>query len=215
MTSRRPARAATLPRQIPGIALATTLLLAACSASPVSTPTVAPLPTVAATVVPTAATTVAPSPSPAGPPPSPTPVSGTAACDPANLAASITSWQGAAGHMVATISLINNGKSNCTIHVLATPQLVDANAKVLIQGTPPTSAATMTLAYYDIVTTMIQDANYCGPTPTGPVTVAFVFPGGEGRLVAMPAAGNPLAGVPPCLGPAGSAGDIEMHPFAP
>lgn len=211
MTSRRPALAATTPRSILGMAL----LLGGCSAGPVSSPTIAPLPTAGATLAPSAAPTVAPSPSAVAPLASPTPVSGTAACDPASLAASITGWQGAAGHKVATVTLVNNARSNCTIHVLATPQLVDASGTILTQGTPPSSAATLTLAYYDVVTTMVQDANYCGPAPTGPVTVAFVFPGGEGRLVAMPAAGDPLAGVPPCLGAAGSAGDIEMQPFAP
>jgi hypothetical protein len=115
------------------------------------------------------------------------------------------------------VSLTNNGKSTCTIHALATPQLVDGAGKILMQGTAPTSTSTLTLAYYDVVKTMVSAANYCGATkPTGPVTVAFVFPSGQGRVIATPASGgDPLFGVPPCNGAPGSAGQLDMQPFAP
>lgn len=206
MTPRRPALAASTPLLVLGLAVA----MAACSTTgPSPSPTTGP----------TAAATVAASPTsaPSAPAvsPTPTPVSGTGACDPARLAATITAWNGAAGHRIAMVSLTNNGKSTCTIHSLATPQLVDANGTILMQGTAPTSAATISLAYYDVVKTMVDAANYCGAAPTGPVSVAFLLPGGEGRVVAAPATGDPLQGVPPCLGPAGSPGDLQMQPFAP
>jgi len=202
MSPRRPASAASAPVLVFGLALS----LVACSpgapSSPGATSGTTPIPSAAATAAGPAAS------------PTPTPVAGTSACNPASLAAEITAWQGATGHRIATVTLTNNGKSTCTIHALATPQLVDANGTILIQGQPPTSATTLTLAYYDVVTTMVSDGNYCGPDPVTPVTVAFVFPGGEGRVVAKPAADNSLGGVPPCNGAAGSAGDIEMQPFA-
>jgi hypothetical protein len=206
MSPRRPALAASAPVLVFGLALT----LVACSPSAPSSPGL----TSATTPVPTAAATVSAGTLEPGASPTPTPVAGTSACNPASLAAEITSWQGATGHRIATVTVTNNGKSTCTIHALATPQLVDANGTILIQGQPPTSATTLTLAYYDVVTTMVSDGNYCGPAPVEPVTVAFVFPGGEGRIVAKPAADNSLGGVPPCNGPAGSAGDIEMQPFA-
>jgi hypothetical protein len=203
MRSRRLAFAAMSPSLVLGVALS----VAACT---IGGPSAAPA-TPAGTATP--ATTAPTTPGSASP--TPTPVSGTAACDPASLTAAITAWEGAAGHRNATVTLTNNGKGTCSIHALAKPQLVDANGTVLIDGGPPTSPSTLDLAYYDVVSTMVSDANYCGAAPTGPVTVAFVFPGGEGRVVATAAPGDPLAGVPPCNGGAGTPGDIEMQPFAP
>ena len=55
----------------------------------------------------------------------------------------------------------------------------------------------------------------CGPAPAAPVTVAFVLAGGIGRVVALPVSATDTFGVPPCLGAPGSAGNIEMHPWAP
>jgi hypothetical protein len=210
MTPRRSALAATTAL-LAGLALA----VGACTSGTATlAPTLGPT-TAPATLVPTAAPSLAPT--AAAPSPTPTPVTGGGAtpCDPASLGASITSWEGAAGNRIATVQLINNGRSNCSIPVLPVPQLVDANNTVLIQGAPSTSSSTMTLAYYDVVKTLVSAANYCGAAPTGPVTVAFVFPSGEGSVVATPAPGDPLAGVPPCNGPAGSAGQIDMQPFAP
>ena len=71
---------------------------------------------------------------------------------------------------------------------------------------------TLTIDAGALVTTLVQDGNYCGPTPVVPVTVAFVLDDG-GRVVASPF--SPTDGtVPPCLGPADSAGTIEMQPWA-
>ncbi|HEX8024582.1 MAG TPA: DUF4232 domain-containing protein [Candidatus Limnocylindrales bacterium] len=206
MSPRRPALAASTPL----LGLGFALLLAACQASG---PSVGP-----ASLVPTASATAAATPTdvPSNPAasPTPTPVSGTGACDPKNLAAAVVDWEGAAGHRTANVTLTNNGKATCTIHALPTPELVDSDGTVLIKGQPPTSTATIGLAYYDVVKSMVMDANYCGPAPKGPVTVAFLFPGGEGLVVATPAPGDQLGGVPPCLGQ-GDPADIEMQPFAP
>jgi hypothetical protein len=63
----------------------------------------------------------------------------------------------------------------------------------------------------DVVKTFVQDANYCGPDPVAPVSVAFVLKAG-GRFVATPLSPTD-ATVPPCNG-AGSPADIEMQPWA-
>lgn len=205
MTSRQPHATSRFVGAI-GLLVALGTVLIGCSSSPSTAPSIAaasPLPTVAATSAATGA----------GPTPTPTPITGTGPCNPAALAAAIVSWDAGAGHRNATITLTNNGKSACTIRTLATPQLINGDGAILIDGQPPTSTSVLTLQYYDVVNTVVSDANYCGSTaPVGPVTVAFVFPGGEGRVVAAPAPGDGLAGVPPCNG-AGSGGQIEMQPF--
>lgn len=205
MTPRRPAFALPAPFVLVGLALA----LAACSIPGPSI--VASTPSLVATATPAASPTIAPA---TGPSPTPTPIAGTRACDPASLGAAITAWDAGAGHRNATITLTNNGKSDCTIHALATPQLRGGNGTVLIGGTPPTSTSVLTLASYASVSTMVSVANYCGSNPVAPVTVAFVFPNAEGTVVASPLTPTDLSGVPPCNGP-GQPGDIDMHPFAP
>jgi hypothetical protein len=202
MLPRRPALATSISLLLVGLCLA----LAACSTSGpsivASTPlVVTPLPTTAPPTVPAAS-------------PTPTPIAGTGPCNPSALAAQITAWDSGAGHRNATVTLTNNGRTACTIRTLATPQLVGGDDAILIAGTPPTSTSVLTLEYLDVVTTQVSVANYCGAAPVPPVTVAFVFPGGEGRVEAAPLSPTDVSGVPPCMG-SGSGGQIEMHPFAP
>ncbi|MEA2609734.1 MAG: hypothetical protein QOJ75_1977 [Chloroflexota bacterium] len=134
-------------------------------------------------------------------------------CAVAQLAARITLWEGAAGHRIAHVELTNQGPSPCLEQATAKPQLVDGRDTILIDGVAPSGSDTLTLAGGAILTTLVQDGNYCGPAPVAPVTVAFVLADG-GRIVATPLSPTD-ATVPPCLGAAGSAGDIEMHPWAP
>jgi hypothetical protein len=93
------------------------------------------------------------------------------------------------------------------------PQLVDGHGSVLIDGANPTTTKTITMAPGDVVKTLVDDANYCGPEPAAPVSVAFVFAGGQ-RIVASPLSPTD-ATVPPCNGTPGSAGEISMHAWAP
>lgn len=137
------------------------------------------------------------------------------ACDPAVLAARITRWEAGAGHRFASVELTNAGDVSCTIHALSQPQLVDRSGSVLIDGAPPAPSAALTIAPGGILKTTVQVANYCGPAAVPPVTVAFIFPGGLGRIVAAPTSPTDTTGVPPCLGEPGSAGEIEMQPWAP
>jgi hypothetical protein len=149
----------------------------------------------------------------ATPTPTPTAVPTIGPCDPANLEGRITLWEGAAGHRIAHVDLINTGSADCTVQAMAKPQLVDGGGSVLIDGSNPPPSDDLTIAPGELVTTLVQAGNYCGPTPEAPVSVAFVLSDG-GRVVASPVSPTD-ATVPPCLGAAGSAGTIEMQPWAP
>jgi len=170
--------------------IATASPSASPTASPAATPTAIPTPT------PTAAPTVAPTPGP---------------CDPSMLAARITLWEGAAGSRIAHLELTNAGTQTCTLRAMDKPQLVDGKGAVLIDGSTPTSKALVTVAPGDVLKTLVEDSNYCGPDPMPPVSVAFVQSGG-GRIVATPFSPTD-ATVPPCNGP-GSPASIDMHPWA-
>ena len=203
MTPRRPALAAPLP--LLGLGLLA-LVIGACSPNTpsivASSPTAAP--TSASSLV---AASVPPS-------PTPTPITGTTTCNPTSLSAQITAWDAGAGHRNATVTLTNGGAIECTIHALAKPQLVGGDGTVLIDGELPASSSTLTLAPGATVTTMTSASNYCGAAPVAPVTVAFVFPSGEGTVTAAPLNPTDTSGVPPCNGPS-QPGLMEMQPFAP
>ena len=75
-----------------------------------------------------------------------------------------------------------------------------AAGAILIDGADPAASAVLTIAPGDVVTTLVQAGNYCGPAPEAPVSVAFVLRDG-GRFVASPFSPTD-ATVPPCLGAA-------------
>jgi hypothetical protein len=133
-------------------------------------------------------------------------------CDASQLAARITLWEGAAGHRIAHVELSNVGPVACTVEAMSRPQLVDGNGAVLIDGAVPPTSAVLSVHPGDVLKTLVQDANYCGPEPVAPVSVAFVFRG-DGRVVASPVSPTDTT-LPPCNGAPGSAGDIEMQPWA-
>ena len=177
---------------------------------PSATPAVTPPPS----DVPTAQPSPSPSPSPT---PSPTPTPEPSAtprvtwCAPADLAARITMWEGAAGSRIAHVELTNTGSQDCTLRTMMRPQLVDGRGSVLIDGAEPRTSAEKAFAPGAVVTTLVQASNYCGPDPVAPVSIAFVVP--EGRIVATPVSPTDLT-LPPCNGAPDSPGSIEMHPWA-
>jgi hypothetical protein len=182
------------------------LLLGGCQAPATQVPATPSATTPEATPSATASTTAsAAATAPATPGP----------CDTATLAARITQWEGAAGHRIASVELTNTGSAECTVAALLQPQLVDGNGAVLIDSPAPAASADLSVTPGGVLKTLVQDGNYCGPAPVAPVSVAFVFPGGLGRIVATPLSSTDTTGVPPCLGAPGSAGDIEMQPLAP
>lgn len=165
---------------------------------------------------PSAVAVVPPTPVPSAPvlmvtpAPSPTAVE---PCNPANLDARITQWEGAMGHRIAHVELTNTGSSACVVRAKARPQLVDGNRSILIDGAAPSVPDPfLTVAPGGVLKTLVQDGNYCGPAPVAPVSVAFVLADGS-RLVATPFSPTD-ATIPPCNG-AGFAATIEMQPWAP
>ena len=174
------------------------------SPTPVETAGTAPTATVSAPAQVTAEAT---------PNPAATVVTASDLCVPANLVAQITGWDGAAGHRIATVELRNAGSTSCEWPTMDQPQLVDGGGAILISGAPAAAGATLTLSSGDVVTAIVQDGNYCFQVPIAPVTVAFVMPGGTGRIVAAPVSSSDITGIPPCNGAAGSAGSIEMQPW--
>lgn len=183
-------------------------LLGGCAVSGGSSP----IPTIAVTPSPAPSPTAAITPSPA-PVATSAPVPITGACSASSLAARIVSWDAGAGHRTAHVELTNAGSAACTINALDRPQLINGNDSVLINGAVAAASPTLTLAAGAVVKTLVQDDNYCGPAPTAPVTVAFVFSDGV-RVVASPVSATDVDGVPPCFGSTG-AGVIEMQPWAP
>lgn len=172
-----------------------------------STPSAAPN-TPAVSASPASSASPAPSRSPSA---SRAPVIGP--CDPASLSARITLWEGAAGHRIAHVELTHAGSGSCTVRSMARPQLVDGSGSVLIDGSSPPTSSLLTLVPGGVLKTLVQDGNYCGPAAVAPVSVAFVLSGG-GRILARPLAPTDVT-LPPCLGPPGSAGTIEMQPWSP
>ncbi len=139
---------------------------------------------------------------------------GPALCLPANLAARIVSWDGAAGSRTASVVLKNTGTEACITNAVDRPQLVGGDGTVLIDGAAAAGPAAITLGAGQTVTSLVQDGNYCNDIPTAPITLAFVLSNGGGRVVATPLSSTDTSGLPPCNG-AGSAATIDMHFWAP
>lgn len=204
--NRRTLRLAALPLML--------LLVAACSGpattpSPTKTPTVTPSPT--ATPSPTVTPSVTASPAVTASPEASASTVANGSCDPADLAARITMWEGAAGSRIASVDLTNEGTVACLVPSVARPQLLDGQGLVLIEGEVARPAVGLLVAPGATLQTLVQDSNYCGAAPTAPVTIAFQFLDGD-SLMATPLSAND-ATVPPCNG-AGEPAHIEMQPWA-
>jgi hypothetical protein len=145
--------------------------------------------------------------------PTPTTAPTIGLCGPDDLSARITRWEGAAGHRIADVQMTNAGSKACILPAVAKPQLLDGNGEVLIDGSSPASSPMIQFTPGAVLQTLVQAGNYCGPDPAPPVSVAFVLSDGS-SIVADPISPTDVT-VPPCLGASGSAGTIEMHPWAP
>lgn len=207
-----------MPRFVLGLAIA--LCVAACATQPAplaSSSPVAVVPTppaspsaAPATPTPTVALTPAPT-APPAPTPQPTPT-----CLASDLAAKVTSWQGAAGHRIASVTMTNKSADRCAVVGTPEVQLVGAHGRILMDsqtdgpdGLPHVAPGSrpLPLRHGASVMTLVDTDNYCGKAPALPTTVAFVLPENAGRLVASP---GPGGDVPPCLG-SGSPGSIAMN----
>ena len=171
-------------------------------------------PSASATPLPTIGPSVAPSPTLVAP--SATPVPSLVPCDAADLAARITSWEGAAGSRIATVTLSVGGAGPCGLPTTARPALIDAHRAVLAQGKitngngGTAAVGALRVQPGDVLTTLVSVANVCGATPAPPVTLVFDL--GSGSLTAQPLSPTDDT-VPPCNGPS-QPPSIEMQPWS-
>ncbi len=145
--------------------------------------------------------------------PSPSLTASAGRCAPEDVDARITMWEGAAGSRIATVNLASVGSTPCDLETVAKPRLVDGGGNVLIDGSTPSAPTSIRLAPGDVLGTLVQASNYCGPAPEPPVSVAFATSDGA-SIVATPLSATD-AMLPPCNGGPGSAGTIEMQPWRP
>jgi len=159
--------------------------------------------------------TVGTSPSPQGPvasDPSASPSSSGGLCRPEDVDARITMWEGAAGSRIADVELKQTGSVPCGLETMAIPRLVNGHGDVLIAGSAPARTTTIRFAPGEVVRTLVRTSNYCGPAPEPPVTVGFVT-SYDALFVATPPSPTDTT-LPPCNGTPGSAGTVEMQPWA-
>jgi len=163
--------------------------------------------------------TVGTSPSPQGPvasDPSASPAASPAAsgglCRPEDVNARITVWEGAAGSRIATVELKQIGSVPCGLETMAIPRLLNGHGDVLIAGSAPARTTTIRFTPGEVVRALVRTSNYCGPAPEPPVTVGFVT--SYDALFVATALSPTDATLPPCNGTPGSAGTIEMQPWA-
>jgi len=126
--------------------------------------------------------------------------------------ARITMWEGAAGSRIADVELKQTGSVPCGLETMAIPRLVNGHGDVLIAGSAPARTTTIRFAPGEVVRTLVRTSNYCGPAPEPPVTVGFVT-SYDALFVATPPSPTDTT-LPPCNGTPGSAGTIEMQPWA-
>jgi Protein of unknown function (DUF4232) len=176
------------------------------TASQVAVASVPPTPTPSPVA---ASPAVTPSPAPTRKPVESTPPPATPVCAPDVLTARITAWEGAAGSRIADISVTNHGSVGCELPEPKTLALIDGANKTLMSGVGPAGSA-IHLAAGETVTTLVDASNYCGATPSAPVTVRFDVAGHD--LKADPVSPTD-ATVPPCNG-ATVAASIQMQPWS-
>jgi hypothetical protein len=132
-------------------------------------------------------------------------------CTPDDVDAVITAWDGAAGSRIATVELHQIGTTPCAVDPLPQPWLAGGDGTPLITGKAG-AGTPIEIGPGDVLHTLVQVGNYCGPDPVAPVTVAFTQ--GAAVFVATALSPTDLSGVPPCNGAADSKGVIEMHPWS-
>jgi hypothetical protein len=146
------------------------------------------------------------------PAPSSSPAPSGDTCQPADVDARITLWEGAAGSRIADVEMTNTSSRPCDLETMAKPQLVNGRGGVMIDGSSSLGSATLTFAPGEVVKTLVRASNYCGPAPEPPVSVDFVT--SYDALFVATALSPTDVTVPPCNGAPGSAGTIEMQPWA-
>jgi hypothetical protein len=154
----------------------------------------------------------APGESPSTPAASASPVPGVTACDAGNLDGGITSWEGAAGHRIATVTIHNAGTSDCALPEYLRPALVDADGHALIVAELLPQPAPITFPAGANATTMVDMTNYCGAAPTAQLLLRFYLPTDASFQATDKTRPRATLDPPPCNGP-NAAATIEMQPL--
>ena len=136
-----------------------------------------------------------------------------APCPAADLEGSITSWDGAAGHRIAGITVRNAGSADCALFEYMRPALVDADGHSLIVGGRVQEPGHRRFAPGETSTTMVDMANYCGNAPTARLLIRFYLPDNTWFDTVDRTNGQAPLDAPPCNGPNVPA-MIQMQPMS-
>ncbi len=177
------------------------VVIAGCTGS-AATPTPTPVASVAAaTATPTAAPTATPT---AAPTPTPVPTPPGRLCTGPEQVAAVTIWHVVAGgteiDFFTGSHTSTTGETPCYLHGTSEGQVVAGGSVIADSGAA--SAVALDGDPYVIVNpgdkvySSVLWSNWCGRAPSQPITVAFVLPGGLGRVVANTNTGMPA---PPCV----------------
>ena len=160
--------------------LTTTIVLAACAASPAATPSPSPSPVASGS-------------------PGASPVASVASCADTDLDASITMWDGAAGSQIATIAVKNIGGDTCVLGAPTAEQLLDGLGQAPITSTGDKAVGgELTLASDKSAQLLVRVANWCTASPSDKVSIGVTLTGGS-SFVAEPAKDVTFT-PPPCNG---------------
>jgi hypothetical protein len=142
-----------------------------------------------------------PGPISTGPAATPTSVPGAVeACAADGLTGEITAWEGAAGHRIATVKVMNAGTLACTVPRYFRPALAEENGHALIVSDFMPQPAPVTLAASASGTALVDMSNYCGAAPTSALLLRLYLDT-DGAVAARPGASvqGPID-APPCNG---------------
>lgn len=175
---------------------------ASSTPSPTAAPTDTPAATLAPTDTPTPPPTVAPTDTPAPTPP-PGPL-----CQASELVAAVALWSspaaGTQGDFFAGSRTSTAGGRLCYFHGTAEAQLVAGGVVIADSGLTSAHAIAsdpyLALPPGGRMYASVVWSNWCPKGPSQPVAIAFVLPGGLGRVVAATGGGpGSAAPVPPCV----------------
>ncbi len=188
-----------------------------------ATPSAEPTPTdTALSPTPTPEPRVTPEPTPSrtpAPTPAPTPVR---RCLSTDVAVAIVPhhggmpdplyWEGNMGRLYGTFTLTNISPTPCRVDSLSTPQLINGDGKILIEGGSVAPTIMKTMRPGQTLTALVVSANLCAAPPiVAPVTVGFIMSEGK-AAVAPPISPTDTQAVPPCSGdPSVPSGDIYIQ----
>ena len=136
-------------------------------------------------------------------------------CLPADLTGRIHSWEGAAGHRIASIRIFNTGTRDCSVPRVMRTLLLDGNGhKLILAPEGLESPGDITVGVGAPVTTLVDMANYCGPTPVGDLSIRLYLTGSS-SIAAGPDGSLPFPlDIPPCNGQNAPA-TIQMQALEP